>query len=448
MLALGSLAFSMLQSLVAPALTTIGRDLHSSTSAASWILTAYLLAASVFTPVLGRLADVIGKRTVLIVVLCLLLAGTIMAALAPTLPALIFARAMQGAAGAVLPVSISIVRDVVPQERVSSTVGLLSAIFGVGGGIGILVAGPIIHVLDWHWLFWLPAMLIAVALAGCVLGIPESGDRRGGRIDYRGSALLGISLVAVLLAVSQGRSWRWTSVPTLGLLGLGVIALAVFVLEELRNTEPLIDIRSMRNRGAWTAHAEALIVGFGMFALFLLVPTLLQIPKTSGYGFGATATASGLTLVPAVVTMVVFSALAGSLIRRVGTRPLMLAGSITSTAAFTVAALAHGQLWQVVLTVALAGAGIGLILSSAANAIVAEVPASRTAEALSTNTIARTVGSSIGTALIAAALASQADARGLPSDAGFTTGFWIAAVVSLLALPAALLVPSRAGRQH
>ena len=147
-LSLGGLSFAVLQSLVAPALGTIGKDLGVSTSSVSWVLTAYLLSAAVLTPILGRLGDMVGKRKIIILVLALLLAGTVLAALAPTLGVLIIARVLQGAAGAVMPLSIGIVRDELPKERVSVTIGLLSAIFGIGAGIGIVAAGPIVEHLS------------------------------------------------------------------------------------------------------------------------------------------------------------------------------------------------------------------------------------------------------------------------------------------------------------
>ncbi|WP_217642568.1 MFS transporter, partial [Curtobacterium sp. MCBA15_013] len=169
-MSLGGLSFAVLQSLVAPALSTIGHDLGASTSATSWVLTAYLLSASVLTPILGRLGDMVGKRKVLIVVLPILLVGAVLAALAPNLGTLIVGRALQGAAGAVMPLSIGIVRDELPKEKVSVTIGLLSAIFGIGAGVGIVAAGPIVEHLSWHWLFWLPAVLVVIALLGAVFG--------------------------------------------------------------------------------------------------------------------------------------------------------------------------------------------------------------------------------------------------------------------------------------
>jgi len=441
-LSLGGLSFAVLQSLVAPALGSIGRDLGVTTSAASWVLTAYLLAAAVLTPVLGRLGDMVGKRRVLIVVLVLLLVGTVIAAVAPNLTVLVVGRVLQGAAGAVMPLSIGIVRDELPEERVSVTIGLLSAIFGIGAGVGIVAAGPIVQHLSWHWLFWLPAVLVVVALLGAVFGMEESPVRRPGRLDVAGTAVLSVALVSLLLAVGEGSDWGWSSAPTLGLLTLGVLALVAFVLVELRVAEPLVDVRLFTVRGVWTAHLVALAFGFAMFGTFLLVPTLLQLPAQLGYGFGKDVTQAGLYLLPTVLAMVVAGPVAGILVRRVGPKVPMVVGGVAVIAAFVVPAVSHAHLWQVVLSGVLTGVGIGMALAACSNAIIESVPATQTGEAISANTVVRTIGSSIGTAVIAAVITSHSTAQGLPADSAFTIGFWAAAGVGVLALVAALVAPS------
>jgi len=441
-LSLGGLAFAVLQSLVAPALSTIGHDLGASTSDVSWVITAYLLSASVLTPILGRLGDMVGKRKVLIGVLAILAAGTLLAALAPSLPVLIVARALQGAAGAILPLSIGIVRDELPRDRVSVIVGLLSAIFGIGAGIGIVAAGPIVEHLSWHWLFWLPLALVVIALIGAVFGMKESPVRTPGRLDVLGAGILSVGLVALLLAISKGQTWGWGEGRTIGLLALGVVALVAFVLVELRVAEPLVSMKLMRLRGVWATDLVSLILGFAMFGTFLLVPTLLQLPAITGYGFGKSVSQSGLFLLPTVVTMVIFGPLAGILNRRFGPKLPLFLGAVSVVAAFALPTFAHGALWQIVASGILTGAGIGLSFAAMANAIIEAVPASQTGEATSVNTIARTIGSSIGTAVVAAIITSHTTAQGLPTDDAFTYGFAACAVVAVLAVAAALALPS------
>jgi EmrB/QacA subfamily drug resistance transporter len=446
-LSLGGLSFAVLQSLVAPALSTIGKDLGASTSAASWVLTAYLLSASVLTPILGRLGDMVGKRRVLIVVLTILLAGAVLAALAPNLGVLIVARALQGAAGAVMPLSIGIVRDELPKEKVSVTIGLLSAIFGIGAGVGIVAAGPIVEHLSWHWLFWLPAVLVVIALLGAVFGMPESPVRKPGRLDLAGTVVLAVALVAILLAVSEGQTWGWGDVKTVGLLIVGAIALVAFVFVELRVAEPLIDVRLFAVRGVWTAHVVALVFGFAMFGTFVLVPTILQLPSALGYGFGKDVTQAGLFLLPTVVMMVIAGPIAGILVRRVGPKPPMLIGGVAIVAAFLIPAVSHAAIAEIVVSGLLTGVGIGMALAACSNAIIESVPANQTGEAISANTVVRTIGSSVGTAVIAALITSHSTPQGLPTDDAFTIGFWACTAVAVLAVVAALAAPSMRARR-
>jgi EmrB/QacA subfamily drug resistance transporter len=446
-LSLGGLAYAVLQSLVAPALSTLGHDLNASTESVSWVLTAYLLSASVLTPILGRLGDMVGKRRVLIGVLVALGLGTLLAALAPNLAVLIIARAVQGAAGAILPLSIGIVRDELPREKVGVTVGLLSAIFGVGAGIGIVAAGPIVEHLSWHWLFWLPLVLVVIALLGAIFGMKESPVRTPGRLDVLGAGVLSVALVALLLVISDGQDWGWGDARTVGLIALGVVALIVFVLVELRVREPLIDMRLMKLRGVWPTDMVALILGFAMFGTFVLVPTLLQLSSATGYGFGRSVSQAGLFLLPTVLMMIIFGPLAGILDHRFGPKLPMFLGAVFVVLAFTLPALAHGSLWQVLVSGALTGAGIGLSFAAMSNAIIESVPAAQTGEASSVNTIARTIGSSLGTAVIAAVVSSNTSAQGLPTDYAFTLGFWACAGVAVLAVLAAVALPS-ARRRH
>jgi EmrB/QacA subfamily drug resistance transporter len=446
-LSLGGLSFAVLQSLVAPALPVIGHDLGASTEDISWVLTAYLLAASVLTPILGRLGDMVGKRRVLLAVLVILAAGTLLAALAPNLPTLIAARALQGAAGAILPLSIGIVRDELPRDRVGVVVGLLSAIFGIGAGLGIVAAGPIVDHLSWHWLFWLPLVLIAIALVGVLVGVPESPVRTPGRLDVLGAAILSVSLVGLLLAISKGREWGWGDAKTVTLLIVGAIALVVFVLVEMRVKEPLINMRLMALRGVWTTNIVGLTFGFAMFGTFLLIPTLLELSAPTGYGFGKSVSEAGLFLLPTTLMMLVFGPLSGLLERRYGPKLPLFLGAVAVVAAFAVPAIAHDQLWQILVSGFLTGAGIGLVFAAMSNAIIETVPATHTGEATSVNAIVRTVGGSVGSAVVAAIIVSETTAQGIPADHAFTVGFWACAGVAVIAVIASLALPS-ARKRH
>jgi EmrB/QacA subfamily drug resistance transporter len=442
-MSLAGLAFSVLQSLVAPALPLLARDLHTNTGGVSWVLSAYLLSASVLTPILGRLGDMVGKRRTLLAVLTVLAAGTVLAAIAPNLGVLIIARALQGAGGAILPLSIGIVRDELPRERISVTVGLLSALFGIGGGLGIVLAGPIVDHLGWRWLFWAPLIMIAAALIGALVGVPESPVRTPGRLDLPGATLLSAALVALLLAITQGGDWGWGSPATVALFAVGVVALAAFMVVELRVREPLVNMRLMAGRGVWTTNLTGLIFGFAMYGTFLLIPMLLELPAATGYGFGKTITDAGLLLLPMAGAMLVFGILSGLLDRRFGPKVPLTLGALILAIGFGTAAIAHGSTGQLLLALIASGAGVGLAFAAMSNAIIESVPATHTGEATSVNSIMRTIGGSVGTAVVAAVLASHSTAQGLPAEKAFTIGFWTCAAVGALAVLAALALPGR-----
>jgi EmrB/QacA subfamily drug resistance transporter len=441
-LAAAGLAFSVLQSLVAPALSLIAKDLGTSTGNASWILTSYLLAASVLTPILGRLGDMVGKRRVLLIVLVILAAGTVVSGLSTSLPVMIVGRALQGAAGGILPLSIGIVRDELPRERVGVAVGLLSAVAGIGAVVGIIAAGPIVDHLSWQWLFWLPLVLIVLATVGAAVGIPESPVRAPGRLDLVGTAVLSTSLVTLMLAVSKGREWGWTSPTILALIAVGLVALISFVAIELRVAEPLINMSLMARRGVWTTNVVGLVIGFALFGTFLLIPLLLELPAATGYGFGKSVTQAGLFLLPTVLMLLVFGPLSGILAKRVGAKVPLLAGSILVALSYGLLAVAHTALWQVVVSGLLTGAGLGLTFAAMSNAIIDAVPATHTGEAISVNAITRTIGGSIGTSVVAAVITANSTPRGLPLDAAFTQGFWVCAAVAVAGVIAALALPS------
>src|SRR5438128_12562248 len=173
-LAVAAVSFSLLSSLVAPALPEIQRELHASTNGTAWIFTSYLLSLSVVTPIAGRLGDMFGKKRVLIVALSGLAAGALLAAVATSLPVMIVARTIQGFGGAIFPLAFGIIRDEFPRERVAGAIALVSGILGIGGGLGIVLAGPILQHLSYHWLFWIPLAVTAMAAAAAFVFIPES----------------------------------------------------------------------------------------------------------------------------------------------------------------------------------------------------------------------------------------------------------------------------------
>ncbi|MEA2282516.1 MAG: hypothetical protein QOK21_3123 [Solirubrobacteraceae bacterium] len=447
-LALAGLAFALLQSLVSPALPTIQHDLGASASGATWILTAYLLSAGVATPILGRLGDIHGKRRIIIVALVGLAAGTFLAAIAQTIGLLIAARVIQGIGGGIFPLAFGIIRDEFPREKVAGSIGLMSALLGLGAGVGIVLAGVIVEHLDYHWLFWLPLIGILVALAGVVRFVPESPYRAPGRVDWLSAALMAVGLSAILLAVSETTTWGWGSAKTLGLLAAGLAVCAVWVLAELHTEHPLVDMRVMAIRGVWTTNLVAALLGAGMFCSFVLVPQFTETPKATGFGYGASVIGAGLFLLPSAVLMLVFGSVAGALERRVGSKPPVVAGAAFALASFVVLLAGHDTKALVYVACGLLGIGVGLAFAAMANLIVGAVSPEQTGVATGMNTVARSLGGAFGGQIAATFIADSVTPRGLPTIEGFDHGFMVAIIALALAVLAALLIPTTSRRRR
>ncbi len=447
-LAMGVAAFALLQSLVIPVLTTVQHELHTTQSAVTWVLTAYLLSASIMTPILGRVGDMTGKKRVFVATLVALAVGSLLAAVAPSIGVLIVARVIQGFAGGMLPVAFGIIRDEFPAEKVAGAVGVIAALTAVGAGLGIVLAGPIVEALDYHWLFWLPLILTVAAAVAAILFVPESPVRTPGRISWLPALLLSGWLVALLVALSEAPSWGWGSGPVLGLLAAAVVLAGGWVLAELRAATPLIDMKMMRRTAVWTNNLVALLLGVGMYATFAFLPEFVQTPTSAGYGFGASITRSGLMLLPSAVTMFIVGLFAGRLARRLGGRALVIAGCLIGCGAMSMLAFAHQHQWEIYVASALMGIGFGLAFSAMSALIVAAVPPSQTGVASGMNANIRTIGGSIGAAVMASIVTSQLEPSGLPLEAGYTTGFAVMAAGLLLAAVAGLLMPSARGLRN
>jgi EmrB/QacA subfamily drug resistance transporter len=442
-LAVAALAYALLQTMVAPALPDIQRELHASTTSVTWVLTIYLLSASVFTPILGRLGDIFGKERVLVGVLIVLGLGTLVSALSSSLGMLVAGRAIQGAGGAVFPLAFGIIRDEFPPAKVGAGIGLISATFGIGGGGGLVLAGVIVDHLNYTWIFWFALVMIIAATIAAHFFVPESPVKSPAKIDWIGAVGLGVGLSCVLLAVSEGNSWGWGSARVLGLIAFGLAVLATWMRFELRAPEPLVDMRMMRLRGVWTTNLTSLMVGFGMFGAYLLLPQLVQMPPAAGFGFGATVTEAGLFLLPSALVMLFAGPIAGLLGARLGARVPMLIGIVVAIASFVMFAAAHDERWEIYVASALNGVGIGLSFAAMAALIVDAVPQGQTGVATGMNTIMRTIGGALGAQIAASIVSAHVAAGGLPQERGFTEAFAASAFALVLALAAGILIPRR-----
>lgn len=453
LLAVACVSYVLQQTLVVPALPTIQRDLGTTTTWATWVFTGFLLTSAVATPLLGKLGDTYGKKRLLVMAMVVFAIGTVGAALATSIAALIAARALQGAAGAIFPLAFGIVRDELPPERVGMGLGFLSATFGVGGGAGLVLSGLILEHLTWPWLFWIGAVPVVGALLLVWRLVPESPVRTPSRVDWWGALTLSVGLAGLLVALSEGERWGWLSAATLGIAAASLAVLCLWVWVELRVPEPMVQIGMMRDRAVFWTNIVALIAGFSMFGTFLLVPTFVQmgagLPASLAarvdYGFGASVIAAGLFLLPSSAVMLIVGPVSGLLEARVGARALTGVGCGVLGLGGLLLALAHSSGVEIVIAMTLVGIGVGLVYSMLAKLIVDAVPREVTGVAMGMNTVMRTIGGVVG-AQVGAALLSAVTipgTGGIPEEAAFSATFLVAGAAALVGALGTLRIPGR-----
>src|SRR3954471_8988726 len=440
-LVLAGMAFALSQTVVSPALPEIQHKFGADPSAAAWILTGYLLAASVATPIISKLGDLFGRGKVLTVVLLVFAVGSVVCALAGSLPVLILGRVIQGAGGGIFPLAFGIIREAFPPEQVATAIGGISATFGIGGGVGLVIAGPIVSGHGPSWLFWLGLMALPAAYA-IYRYVPHEATRADARVDWLGAALLSVSLASFLYGLSKTNDWGWGDARVLGLSFGGLAVGAFWVWVETKVDQPLVDMRVLRRRPVLMTNITAVLVGFSMFASFLLIPLLAQTPQRIGYGFSASVTGAGLLMLPSTLVMLVAGPFAGRLATRVNSRLPLVLGTFFGMLAFIFYALFHGSEWEICVGGALLGIGIGFSFASMANLVVESVPRNEVGVATGINTIMRSLGGALGAQLVASLLTAKTiGTSAVPSEAAYTDAFIVAAVAAGLAMAPALASP-------
>src|SRR4051812_33780179 len=437
-----ALSFALAQTSLIPAIGELIDTFHTDAAGVAWTLTGYLLSAAVCTPLFGRLGDMFGKRRLLVIALAVFAGGSVVSALASSLGLLVAGRVLQGVGGGIFPLCFAIIRDEFPADRVSSSIGLISATFGIGGGAGLILGGLLIDHASYHWIFWLGAAMAAAAAILTELMIPESPYRTPGRVDIRGAAVLAVGLVLPLLAVARANDWGWGSTRTLVMIGVGVAILAGWVVLQKHTEQPLADVEMLARPPVLMTNVATLLVGFGMFGSFILIPQLAEAPKSTGYGFGLDATGAGLLMLPGALMMLVAGPFAGVLVRRYGGKLPLALGAAISASSLLAMSLDHSTQAAMVAWNITNSIGIGLAFAAMPNLIFAAVPPRETGEATGFNTLVRSVGASLGSQITAAILTTSVIAGGLlPTDDGYTTAFLVSAGIAIVAAAVAVMIP-------
>lgn len=448
-LSLVALTVAVLQTAVVPILGIIAHQLDASSVAVSWAVTANLLAAAASTPLIGRLADLHNKKHVLLGVLAIVLIGSVLAATTTSLALLIFARVLQGVSYALYPICVAILREELPEGSVVGALAVLSGTLGFGGGAGLVVTGLLMDgVAGYHRVFWLTTGFTVVVIAVAVAIIPSRAAVSDGTIDWLGAAGLAAGLSALLLTITQGNSWGWSSPATIGSAAGGVLILVAWWMWERRLIHPLVSIAMLTRRPVLLTNLATIFVGMGLYFGFLGLTQFVQIDReVAGYGFSASVLHASLVyLLPGALAGFVTATLSGRFIDRFGARPILVCGAMTGIVGFLWLALAHSQPWQVIVAGIWTNAYISLAYGALPALVVSEVESGETGVATGVNAIARTVGSSIAAAAVAVLLGRTVAGTGLPSEHAFVTIFIAGAVTAGLAM--VLIAVSRGGRRE
>ncbi|WP_432969162.1 MFS transporter [Dactylosporangium sp. CA-233914] len=438
-----ALMVSLTQSLLVPVLSELAVDLKAGGDGVAWLLTSTLLVGAVAVPAFGRLGDLYGTRRMVLVTLAALVVGSLICALAPNLTVMIVGRSVVGLAVAAVPLSISLIGVTLPKEHAPAGIALISAMLGVGGALGLPLAGLIAEYADYHVLFWVCVAGGLLAVPGIVLLVREPVRVAKGRMDLVGTVLLGGAMLSLLLPLAQGDAWGWTDPLTVGLLVAAAVLLLVFVLVELRLASPLVDVRTTIRPSLLLTNLASLCVGFALFATLIGTASYVQAPAATGYGFGQSVLAGGLCMLPGGIAMLLLSPLSA----RLRPRTALIIGSLIIAAGFGTRMVLTDSLWQVVLGATISGAGTGIAYAAMPGLIIHAAPRSELAAANGLNALFRSVGSSLASAIGGAILAAQTISLAgheLPSLAGYRTLFAICAGAAVVAAALAVFIPRHA----
>ncbi|MFI9610509.1 MFS transporter [Streptomyces sp. NPDC052023] len=445
-LAFAGIVVAVMQTLLVPVIKDLPQLLDTSPSNATWVLTSTLLSGAVATPIMGRLGDLYGKRRLLVLSLTVMVFGALVSAFTSTLVPMIIGRTLQGFAMGAIPLGIGLMRDMLPRERLGSAMALMSSSIGVGGGLALPAAALVAQNADWHVLFYGAAGLGVAAIALTFLAVPESPVRAKGRFDVLGALGLSLGLVLFLLPITKGSDWGWSSPTTLGLFGAAAAVLLLWGVLELRISSPLVDLRTTARREVLLTNLASIMVGVSFFVVSLVLPQLLQLPSATGHGLGQSMVVAGLCVAPLGLTMMFTAPVYARLSARYGPRTTLIIGLLVIALGYAGGLGLMNAAWQTVVISVVIGAGIGLAYSSLPALIIGAVPASETGAANGLNTLMRSIGTSVSSAVIGMVLADTADIVGgvaVPTRHGFQVSFLVATAAVAVGLVLALCLPRR-----
>lgn len=438
-----TLVAATVASLGAPLLPMVTETFSVSVAAAQWTLTSALLTGAVAAPILGRVGDGPYRRETILGALVVVAVGGVIAGLAGSLPLMIAGRTLQGIGLGLAPIAMAAARHDLPSERSPAVIGLLSVSSITGAGFSFPVSGLLADELGLGSAFLFSSALSLVALVFAYFYVPSSRGSNDVPLDLPGAALCGLGLVALLLGVAQAGESGWTSSAVLGLFAIAAVVLAFWARQQMRKSEPLVDLRQLTNRAVFGANGAALLLAISVYVFVICVTVFVQVPPAEG-GLGSSVLVASCSLVPLSVCSFAGSRVMWRLQPWLGPRALMLAGTGLIALAGIFFAIEHDSIVLCFAVMGIIGVGFGFTFASLPSLVAGAVAKRDAGSALGFHQVVRGVGFAVGAALGASVLAAHTVAAGVPSEAGFLVAAWVGSGVCLVAFAwSALMIPRR-----
>jgi len=399
-LAMAGTLIMYVETMVTPALPVLSKFFNADYDSLSWIITSYLISGTISAAIFGKLADIYGKKRIFVILSLIYAIAVSFGGFAQNLTQFIAIRTIQGLGMGMLPVAFSLLNDELPKEELPLAQGIISATFTIGASIGLVVGAWITQNFDWQWSYHSAVPVAFGLFIAALILLEESPYRKKEKIDFGGISLISIFIVSIILVLSEGVYWGWTSPLILSLVFLGATALFLFIFYERTVDEPFININLLKQKNIMLPNLAGLFASGGMFYLFYSIPPILQDPPPAG--FGKDIFTSGLVMVPASLLGIVVAPIAALVVRKYGPKVSVIIGTVIMLFAFLLLYFNRGSATAITEDAAFIGSGTSFVFVGIINTIIVSAPRGDTGQVTGMNTVFRNIGSSLSPAIAGA----------------------------------------------
>lgn len=446
------------ETMLVPAIPDLIKDFHISYGMSSWILTAYLIAGAIMTPIAGKLSDIYGRKKMLLVVMAIYAIGVSLGGFATDIYQMLAIRIIQGIGMSMFPIAFGIIREMFPRSKLAIGQGIISSMFATGAVIGLVAGGHLIQNYGWNATFFsiIPIVIVLLVVIARFVHIDEphlKEQNKGSiknKIDIQGAITLTVSIAAFLMALTMEENGDGSnSFSVMGLVVIGVVYLILFAIIEKRSSSPLVSMKVLANRTILSCNILIMIVGLSMFMVFQTIPVLVRSPSPLGFGEDPLMTSN--VQLPFALVLLIFGPTSGFIISKLGSTKPIIAGSIISAIGFASLFLNHSTELLVSVNLAILSTGLSLTNVGAMNVILLSTPKQDIGVSLGMSTLIRIVGASIGPAMAAMYMQTHKTtlaglAGSFPNADSYNLIFLTATLVSFVSIGLSIILKRQLGK--